>query len=403
MKANIYDLEGKTIKEIELPEYFAQDYRPDLIKKAVISSQSKGYQAMGVSPYSNRNYTSIYIGRRKENKTENTPQSPTLIENKISFLPKFGKLKDLFSKFSYEQRIYALIILLLIFVVPYFGVKIEKRIAEKKAAQTAQNTPQIIIPLEQDINVTRISELTTLSQRVDSVSRIINLNGKLFFIGSSEIFDLEKNLSFSFPSEIGTVQNSTGMNDLNLILLITEDKRVFSFSPTSKKFQSNLIEIPPDVNITASETYLTYLYLLDSKTGQIFRYPRAEGGFGIKADWLKDTTNLSKISDISINENIFAASSNEIFKLFKGKRQDFSVQETATPIIFDWVYASKSNLEIYVLDKTNARIVHLSPEGNILNQYYNEKLKEAGSFSVDEENKNIYFSAGNIIYSFIGK
>ena len=72
MKANIYDLEGKTIKEIELPEYFAQDYRPDLIKKAVISSQSKGYQAMGVSPYSNRNYTSIYIGRRKENKANIT-------------------------------------------------------------------------------------------------------------------------------------------------------------------------------------------------------------------------------------------------------------------------------------------------------------------------------------------
>lgn len=68
MKANIYDLEGKTIKEIELPEYFAQDYRPDLIKKAVISSQSKGYQATGVSPYSNRDYTSIYIGRRKANK-----------------------------------------------------------------------------------------------------------------------------------------------------------------------------------------------------------------------------------------------------------------------------------------------------------------------------------------------
>ena len=68
MKANIYDLEGKTIKEIELPEYFAQDYRPDLIKKAVISSQSKGYQATGVSPYSNRDYTSIYKVEEKQTK-----------------------------------------------------------------------------------------------------------------------------------------------------------------------------------------------------------------------------------------------------------------------------------------------------------------------------------------------
>ena len=72
MKANIYDLEGKVIKEVELPEYFKEDYRPDLIKRAVISSQSKEYQPMGVSPYSNRGYTAEYRGRRKENKANIT-------------------------------------------------------------------------------------------------------------------------------------------------------------------------------------------------------------------------------------------------------------------------------------------------------------------------------------------
>ncbi|MFA5746358.1 MAG: 50S ribosomal protein L4 [archaeon] len=72
MKANIYDLEGKVIKEMDLPEYFAEDYRPDLIKRAVISSQSRDYQAMGVSPYSNRGYTAEYRGRRKENKANIT-------------------------------------------------------------------------------------------------------------------------------------------------------------------------------------------------------------------------------------------------------------------------------------------------------------------------------------------
>lgn len=72
MKANVYDLDGKAIREIELPEYFKTEYRPDLIKKAIISSQSKGYQPMGVSPYSNRGYTAEYIGRRKENKANIT-------------------------------------------------------------------------------------------------------------------------------------------------------------------------------------------------------------------------------------------------------------------------------------------------------------------------------------------
>lgn len=68
MKANVYDLDGKVVKEIELPvEVFNEEYRPDLIKKAVISQQSNSYQKKGNSPYSNRDNTAIYIGVRKAN------------------------------------------------------------------------------------------------------------------------------------------------------------------------------------------------------------------------------------------------------------------------------------------------------------------------------------------------
>jgi hypothetical protein len=321
--------------------------------------------------------------------------------SKLGFLPDFGKIKNIFSKFSYEQKIYTVLILLLIFFVPYLGIKIEKRIAEKKVAEIARNAPKEIIPLEQDKNVIRISNLNTISQSETTISRIINLNGKMFFIGNSGIFDLEKNRLFSYPSEIGTIRNSAGMNDLNLILLITEDKKAFSFSPTSEKFQSNSVELSSESNITCGETYLTYLYLLDSQNNQIYRYPRAEGGFGAKIDWLKDGTDLSGVSNISVNENIFAVSPNEIIKLFKGKRQDFSVSETATPIIYDDLYVAKSNLEMYILDKTNSRIIRLDQEGNILNQYYNEKIKNTSAFSIDEEKNIIYFAVNDKVYSFL--
>ncbi len=65
MKTNVYNLEGKVVKEIEIPNFFEESYRPDLIKKAVISSQSKDYQPKGVSPYSNRLNTAYYNGSRK--------------------------------------------------------------------------------------------------------------------------------------------------------------------------------------------------------------------------------------------------------------------------------------------------------------------------------------------------
>ena len=72
MKTNVYNLLGKSVKEIEVPEYFKQSYRPDLIKKAVISSQSNEYQAKAPSLFSNRLNTAEYRGVRKKNTMDNS-------------------------------------------------------------------------------------------------------------------------------------------------------------------------------------------------------------------------------------------------------------------------------------------------------------------------------------------
>ena len=42
MKANVYSMEGEVKEEIELPAIFNEEYRPDLIKRAVISAQPWG-------------------------------------------------------------------------------------------------------------------------------------------------------------------------------------------------------------------------------------------------------------------------------------------------------------------------------------------------------------------------
>jgi large subunit ribosomal protein L4e len=72
MKTNVYNLLGKSIKEIEVPEYFRQNYRPDLIKRAVVASQSNSYQPKAPSPYSNRLNTAEYRGARKKNTMDNS-------------------------------------------------------------------------------------------------------------------------------------------------------------------------------------------------------------------------------------------------------------------------------------------------------------------------------------------
>lgn len=50
MRVNVYSLEGEASGTIELPAIFDEVYRPDLIKRAVISSQTARIQPMGNNP-----------------------------------------------------------------------------------------------------------------------------------------------------------------------------------------------------------------------------------------------------------------------------------------------------------------------------------------------------------------
>jgi large subunit ribosomal protein L4e len=51
MKANVKALNGSVLREIELPAVFGEEYRPDLIKRAVLAFQSEHYQPHGADPY----------------------------------------------------------------------------------------------------------------------------------------------------------------------------------------------------------------------------------------------------------------------------------------------------------------------------------------------------------------
>ena len=51
MKAEVKSLDGAVSKNIDLPEIFSEEYRPDLIKKAVMALQSTRRQPHGTDPF----------------------------------------------------------------------------------------------------------------------------------------------------------------------------------------------------------------------------------------------------------------------------------------------------------------------------------------------------------------
>jgi len=65
MKTNVYSIEGKKVREIELPQIFKKDYNPKLIARAVIASESEDFQPHGNNPRAGMDTSAEYVGRRR--------------------------------------------------------------------------------------------------------------------------------------------------------------------------------------------------------------------------------------------------------------------------------------------------------------------------------------------------
>lgn len=279
----------------------------------------------------------------------------------------------------------ALIIVALIFILPFFlARKDEKEILNQPTGTGLEEQKEdqaLTSPNQQSLEY-----LSGHSEKGNN-SNIAILNSKLFVIGENYLFDLEKQEKIDFPSEFGSIVEARAMDDLNLILLLSQDKKVVSFSPDSKKFQDNLIELPEDSQLNMAGTYMTYLYFVDEKDNQIFRYPRAEGGFGEKTNWLSENVDLSSISSSAINENIYLISQNKLFKFFRGKKADFSLSEEIKP---DLISTQEEDESFYVLDKTSKKIFIFGNDGALQKEFSNEAFSQAKDMKSDLENKALY-------------
>jgi len=66
MKTSTYSLEGKVVKEITLPAVFEEPARPDLVKRAVLSDESKLKQPKGNYPLAGFETSARYRGRKED-------------------------------------------------------------------------------------------------------------------------------------------------------------------------------------------------------------------------------------------------------------------------------------------------------------------------------------------------
>ena len=124
MKTAIVGMDGKKGKEVSLPLQFSEDFRPDLIKKAVIVQQSHSIQAYGTAPMAGLRQSAFITKRRKHYKTtygrgqSRTPRkvlsrrgtnfyyvgavAPNTVGGRVSHPPKAAKIWAL--KMNIQER-----------------------------------------------------------------------------------------------------------------------------------------------------------------------------------------------------------------------------------------------------------------------------------------------------------
>lgn len=316
------------------------------------------------------------------------------------FLPRFSKLKNIFLDLEYNKKIYAILAIILLLAVPYIIVKMQNKTEENTPANEEISSEVPPQPLENEKNVINIENVASVFQADEPLINAATLGEKSFFSNQKEIINPEEQKRYTFPQEFGSIKLIATMDDLNLLFVLTENNAVYSWSPNTGKFQPNQIDIPQETQIAGIETYLTYLYILDSQNKQIYRYPRAEGGFGEKVLWIKETLEFDQIKDFAISDNVYIADKNGITKLYRGKKEDFKVEETSLPVEAEKIYTKVEDQYIYVLDKNNSRIVKLDLNGGIVSQYYHPEISKSPDFTVSEETRKIYFSDKNEIKSF---
>jgi hypothetical protein len=287
-----------------------------------------------------------------------------------------------------------------IFIIPYFIAKID--FSKKEEMPVIVEEPVPPTPLENDKNIIRIENIAPAYVDPEIIATI-SMGENDLAITKNQVETLPDGETFPFPEGLKNPNWALEMDDLGLIFIISQDGKTFSFSPISKKFQEGKLNLPSESKIAAIKSYLTYLYALDPKNNQIYRYFRSDagqGGFGEKSNWIKDSTDISNAADMAVSDNIYLTDGDNLLKFFQGKKIDFKAEASATPIVFNQDFTKSEMENIYVLDKTNSRIVKFSLDGNILAQYHHEAIRNAKGFSINEEKNLVYFFDAEGVKSF---
>lgn len=225
------------------------------------------------------------------------------------------------------------------------------------------------------------------------------LKDRLYIVSERHIFDPETAKTYPLPDG-ASLKYAVGMSDLNLIFILAQDTSLYSFAPSNQSFVKNTIELPAGFIPIGLGSFLTYVYFLEKGTGTVYRFPRAEGGFGEGSTWTKEP--FPKDTDLlAVSENIYGANDTSVAAFLKGRPSpQFSFERSSDPLSITALCANPDLPSFFaIVDAKGKRILLMNENGSIRKQIFSPSLEGAEKCSLDASGNTIAVSTADAVFT----
>ncbi len=170
-----------------------------------------------------------------------------------------------------------------------------------------------------------------------------------------------------------------------------------------KKTATKVIEADQEWgDIGAINVFGGNLYLLDKSQGSIYRYLRADVGFGSKKQWLGVGVepDFSKVIGMAIDGKIWVLTQSgkiEVYAQGTGKGWEIVGIDTALKEPRA-IYTDEDMEKVYILDTGNNRVVVANKQGEYESQYRWEGIKDVTDMVVAEKERKILLLMRDKLY-----
>lgn len=245
-----------------------------------------------------------------------------------------------------------------------------------------------------------------MTNTIANAQDIVQKQGSFYILADNKLYKIkDKILEEIFNFSDGQVmQSMTDWPEKNRVVLSSlnavNEINYIIFDLDKKQIIGDLKQNAQNTSVKDLVIYGNNLYVLDDKNQQIFKYSESGSGFSGGQGWLKENTDLTKGSSITIDGSIYLIDNSGAIKNFlKGSPEPFDYH-TPRPIIGSGaiIKTFRDSNYLYIIDPDNYRVVILDKDGNIKDQYASQKFDALKDLTIDPDEKAIYLLNNQHLY-----